>query len=103
MSNPRRGASIAEVRSRSVLVVLFDGAQPLDVAGPLDVFTTAVNFAGSESTPPYVVRTASLGGGPVRCAGGLHVVPDLDLLDVEDADVVLVPGGPGVEPSTTGS
>ncbi|WP_106189564.1 GlxA family transcriptional regulator [Umezawaea tangerina] len=85
------------MRSRSVLVVLFDGAQPLDVAGPLDVFTTAVNFAGSESTPPYVVRTASLGGGPVRCAGGLHVVPDLDLLDVEDADVVLVPGGPGVE------
>lgn len=79
-----------------MLVLLFDGAQPLDVAGPLDVFSAAAHFAG-DGTPPYVVRTASLGGVTVRCAGGLHVVPDLDLGDVEDPDILLVPGGPGVE------
>ncbi|MCS7477883.1 GlxA family transcriptional regulator [Umezawaea endophytica] len=91
-----RGATTAEVTTRSVLVVLFDGAQPLDVAGPLDVFSTARYFTGSEGPPPYVVRTASLGGGTVRCAGGLRVVPDLDLADAEAPDVLLVPGGPGV-------
>ena len=95
--NGSRGATIAEVKTRSVLVVLFEGAQPLDVAGPLDVFSTAKHFTGDGGTPPYVVRTASLGGGTVRCAGGLRVVPDLDLADVEDPDVLLVPGGPGVE------
>jgi transcriptional regulator GlxA family with amidase domain len=95
--NRSRGANIVEVATRSVLVILFDGAQPLDVVGPLDVFSTAEYFAGGDGTPPYVVRTASLGGGTVRCAGGLRVVPDCDLADVEDPDILLVPGGPGVE------
>ncbi|KUN84273.1 GlxA family transcriptional regulator [Streptomyces griseoruber] len=90
-----RSAGIAEVRTQSILVILFDGVQPLDVAGPVDVFSAAARFTGSASTPPYVVRTASLGGGTVRSAGGLRLVPDLDLADVEDPDLLLVPGGPG--------
>ncbi|MEU6227569.1 GlxA family transcriptional regulator [Streptomyces sp. NPDC047042] len=90
------GTGVAEVRTQTVLVVLFDGVQPLDLAGPVDVFTAAARFTGSESTPPYVVRTASLGGETVRAAGGLRLVPDLDLADVEDPELLLVPGGPGV-------
>ncbi|MEU2990434.1 GlxA family transcriptional regulator [Streptomyces griseoincarnatus] len=82
--------------TQSVLVVLFDGVLPLDVAGPVDVFSVAARFAGSTDTPPYVVRTASLGGEAVRSAGGLQLVPDLDLADAEDPDLLLVPGGPGV-------
>ena len=92
-----RDAGVAGVRTQSVLVVLFDGVQPLDVAGPVDVFSVAARFAGSADMPPYVVRTASVGGAAVRAAGGLRLVPDLDLVDVDDADLLLVPGGPGVE------
>ncbi|SDP80844.1 Transcriptional regulator GlxA family, contains an amidase domain and an AraC-type DNA-binding HTH domain [Lentzea jiangxiensis] len=84
------------MRTRSVLVILFDGVQPLDVAGPLDVFSAAARFAGTEDMPPYLVRTASLGGEVVRAAGGLRMVPDVDLAAAEDPDVLLVPGGPGV-------
>jgi transcriptional regulator GlxA family with amidase domain len=91
-----RVAGLAGIRTQTVLVVLFDGVQPLDVAGPVDVFAAAARYAGSEGAPPYVIRTASLGGADVRSAGGLHLVPDLDLADVQDADLVLVPGGPGV-------
>ncbi|HEX6340720.1 GlxA family transcriptional regulator [Umezawaea sp.] len=98
--NRSGGASIAEVPTRSVLVVLFDGVQPLDVAGPVDVFSTAAHYAGGPDAPPYVVRTASLGGAAVRSAGGLRLVPDLDLADAETPDVLLVPGGPGVEAAT---
>ncbi|MFI5959381.1 GlxA family transcriptional regulator [Cryptosporangium sp. NPDC051539] len=82
--------------SKSVLVVLFDGVQPLDVAGPMDVFALAERFTGGPGLP-YVVRTASLGGGGVRGAGGLRLVPDVDLLEVGDPDILLVPGGPGAE------
>ncbi|MFD2414976.1 GlxA family transcriptional regulator [Amycolatopsis pigmentata] len=85
------------MRTQSVLVILFDGVQPLDVAGPLDVFSVAARFTGNVDTPPYVVRTASLGGETVRSAGGLRLVPDLDLLDADDPDILLVPGGPGIE------
>ncbi|MEU7476529.1 GlxA family transcriptional regulator [Lentzea sp. NPDC042327] len=90
----RRG--VAPTRTHSVLVVLFDGVQPLDVAGPLDVFSLAARCVGTADTPPYVVRTASLGGGTIRAAGGLRVVPDLDLAAADTPDLLLVPGGPGV-------
>ena len=85
--------------SRTVLVVLFDGVQPLDVAGPVDVFASAT-LPGVGEPAPYVVRTAAAGGAPVRAAGGLQLVPDDDLLDAETPDVLLVPGGPGVDAAT---
>lgn len=47
-----RAASMAGVRTQSVLVVLFDGVQPLDIAGPVDVFSVAARYTGSEGTPP---------------------------------------------------
>lgn len=43
-----RAASMAGVRTQSVLVVLFDGVQPLDIAGPVDVFSVAARYTGSE-------------------------------------------------------
>ncbi|MBM7075469.1 GlxA family transcriptional regulator [Micromonospora humida] len=89
-------AGIAGVRTRVVLVILFDGVQPIDVAGPVDVFTSATRFVGDADSPPYVIRTASLDGGAVRAAGGLCLVPDGDLGGVEDPDLLVVPGGPGV-------
>lgn len=75
--------------TRSVLVVL------VDVVGPVDVFTAAARFAGDPGTPPYVVRTASVDGRPVLAAGGPRLVPDADLADVAEPDLLLVPGVPG--------
>lgn len=76
---------------RTVLFVLFDGVQSLDVTGPLEV------FAGAENVSPgtYRVRTASLDGGPVRTSSGLTLVPDEALTDVADPHTLLVPGGQG--------
>lgn len=84
------------MRTRNVVIVLFEGAQPLDVTGPMDALTSAQGFVGDGSTPPYRVRTAALDGRPVRMAGGMQVTPDLDLEQVTAADILLVPGGPGV-------
>ncbi|HUQ56387.1 hypothetical protein [Lentzea sp.] len=92
MRNDSCGAGVAGTGTQSVLVILFDGVQPLDVAGPLDVFSVAARFAGTADVPPYVVRTASLGGGAVRTAGGLRVVPDLDLADAEEPRPAPRPG-----------
>ncbi|MFF2202445.1 GlxA family transcriptional regulator [Streptomyces sp. NPDC058145] len=76
---------------RTVLLVLFDGVQSLDVTGPLEVFT------GAEQHTPgtYRVRTASLDGGPVRTSSGLALVPDGALTAMPDPDTLLVPGGQG--------
>ncbi|MDQ0994138.1 GlxA family transcriptional regulator [Streptomyces sp. V3I7] len=76
---------------RTVLVVLFDGVQTLDVTGPSEV------FAGAEHHTPgsYRIRTASLDGGPVRSSSGLTLVPDQVLTDASDPHTLIVPGGQG--------
>ncbi|MEW2612161.1 GlxA family transcriptional regulator [Streptomyces sp. NPDC047880] len=76
---------------RTVLAVLFDGLQSLDVTGPVEV------FAGAELLAPgtYRIRTASLDGAPVRTTSGLTLVPDGSLTTAPDPDILLVPGGTG--------
>ncbi|MFF7394441.1 GlxA family transcriptional regulator [Streptomyces scabiei] len=76
---------------RTVLVVLFDGVQSLDVTGPLEV------FAGAEQHTPgtYRISTASVDGAPVRTSSGLTLVPDHGLAAAPAPHTLLVPGGQG--------
>ncbi|MCX2971755.1 MULTISPECIES: GlxA family transcriptional regulator [Streptomyces] len=80
-------------RCRDVLVVVFDGVQSLDLAGPVEVFTGAGYASGRPGA--YRVRTASPDGEPVRCSSGLTLVPDAALPDVTVTHTLLVPGGHG--------
>lgn len=79
------------MKQRSVLVVLFDGVQSLDVSGPMEVFAGASRFPGVS----YELRTASLDGTPVRSSSGLVLAPDSSLAGSVPPDMLLVPGGPG--------
>jgi len=74
---------------RTVLIVLFDGVQSLDVTGPLEVFAGANRWQSGRNHSPagpngpdgpaYQIRTASLGGHPVRTSSGLRLAPDESL------------------------
>ncbi|MGH3149582.1 MAG: GlxA family transcriptional regulator [Streptosporangiaceae bacterium] len=111
---------------RTVLIVLFDGVQSLDVTGPLEVFAGANSWPGPG--PAYQIRTASLDGHPVRTSSGLRLTPDQalafdqalapdqamhpDQALADDAghvgyhaavpDVLLVPGGEGARRADPG-
>lgn len=76
---------------RTVLVVLFDAVQSLDVTGPVEVFAGAEQYRDGS----YRIRTASLDGTPVRSSSGLTLVPDHSLADAPTAHTLLVPGGAG--------
>ncbi|MGK5729206.1 GlxA family transcriptional regulator [Streptomyces sp. URMC 124] len=76
---------------RTVLIVLFDDVQSLDVTGPTEVFTGAAHWAGDSAT--YHVRTATLDGSPVRTSSGLRIAPDHALHDAPAPHTLLVPGG----------
>ncbi|MFG3249408.1 GlxA family transcriptional regulator [Streptomyces sp. NPDC048187] len=82
---------MAQRNPQTVLVLLFDQVQSLDVTGPVEV------FAGAEQHTPgtYRIRTASLDGAPVRTSSGLTVVPDQALTDAPEPDTLVVPGGRG--------
>lgn len=64
-------------------IMLFDGVQIIDFAGPYEVFGTA----------GFGVTTVSHDGKPVTTAMGLTVTPDVAFADAPEFDVLLVPGG----------
>lgn len=79
---------------RTVLIVLHEGVQSLDVTGPLEVFTQAGATVGDPGA--YRVRTVTVDGRPVRTGSGLLLTPDGALDAAPAPDVLLVPGGRGV-------
>lgn len=72
--------STPEVR---VGIVLFDGVQIIDFAGPYEVFGGA----------GFGVATLSQDGKPVTTEMGLQVTPDASFAEASRFDVLLVPGG----------
>ncbi|MFF3065024.1 DJ-1/PfpI family protein [Oerskovia sp. NPDC057915] len=77
----------------SVGIFVFDGAEELNVAGPYEVFTT---WRERSALKPRV-STFSWDGRGVRLAQGLHMVPDGSPDDVDPFQVLVHPGGPGVQ------
>jgi transcriptional regulator GlxA family with amidase domain len=72
-------------------ILIFDGVEELDFAGPYEIFGAAAYLR-----PGDRVVTISRGGQPIRGAKGLRVAPDHALDDAPHLDVVVVPGGRGV-------
>jgi transcriptional regulator GlxA family with amidase domain len=72
-------------------LLIFDGAEELDFTGPWEVFTTSAMLRESADSVVLIAERSD----PVRCAKGMHVVPDHTLADSPPLDVVLVPGGQG--------
>lgn len=78
---------------RDVALVIFEGVQALDVAGPLDVFTTANGFLPEEDHYHCVLVAAST--QRLRSSNGMWMVADLTFDQAEQSfHTVLVAGGP---------
>lgn len=76
---------------RNVALIGYEGAQSLDIVGPLEVFAMANRFSES---PPYKVMLASPEGGTIRCNSGLGLADSAALDDLPVAlDTILVAGG----------
>jgi transcriptional regulator GlxA family with amidase domain len=85
------------VPRRSVVIVTFDGMQPLDAIGPHEVFAgaTAVLAGRKKAVAGYDLTLVSKLGTPITTESGLQIVtaslPDVRL----KIDTLLVPGGEG--------
>lgn len=83
--------TMTSTRPVRVGVVVFDGAEELDVVGPYEVLTS---WAARSSLHPEVV-TFSRDGSGVVLAKGLRIVPDRSADEASDLHVLVHPGGPG--------
>jgi transcriptional regulator GlxA family with amidase domain len=77
-------------------ILIFDDAEELDFVGPWEVFTMINEvFTLQGKNRPHDVKLIAERPGPVRCAKGMRVLPDLTTAQCEALDVLLVPGGIG--------
>ncbi|HEY6779498.1 MAG TPA: AraC family transcriptional regulator, partial [Thermoleophilaceae bacterium] len=78
---------------RRIAILVFDGVQVLDVAGPTEVFSTASSFA---QAPAYDVQVVAAEAGPVRTSS-VGIVAERAFASVRgQLDTLLIAGGEGV-------
>jgi transcriptional regulator GlxA family with amidase domain len=72
-------------------LLIFDGAEELDFAGPWEVFTASAMVRDQGDRAVLIAERP----GPVRCNKGMRVLADSTFDDHPPLDVLLVPGGMG--------
>jgi len=78
--------------TRTVVILVFDDAEVLDVFGPFEVFSVT---GEREPGNPFRVVLAAERAGPVKLRHGLSVNPQHRLADCPRPDLLVVPGGFG--------
>ncbi|MGI5838545.1 MAG: DJ-1/PfpI family protein [bacterium] len=71
-------------------ILLFDGVEVLDFAGPYEVLSAARQGESLCFATSTVAEKTS-----VVCSGGLQVISDFTFESAPDFDILVVPGGPG--------
>jgi len=73
-----------------VAILVFPGVEELDFVGFLEVLAVANRVKGKQHFETKLVGTED---GPIACSGGMRVIPDLDLSELGQHDLLFVPGG----------
>ena len=80
---------------KSVALLIHDGVQALDVAGPLDVFAEANGFLPPDEG--YDLALLASQGGPIRASNGMPMTAHLTFAEATRRfDIVLAAGGPAL-------
>ena len=82
---------------KTVDVLLYDGVDELDFCGPYEVLASCrrvVDGHWSEK-PAFHVQTVADRRATIQCSHGLCVLPDKSLAQAFEADIIIIPGGPG--------
>ncbi len=81
--------------TREVALIIHEGVQALDVAGPLDVLAAANNFLPEDNR--YRCRLVAKSNAPVSCSNGMRMATDLSFDEARRPfHTVLVAGGLGL-------
>ena len=92
-----RTMDIPSVRRRRVGILVFPDVEVLDFCGPFEVFsvTRLDESRRREEMSPFDVCLVATSLEPVKATGGLRVLPDYDLEQCPQVDLLVVPGGWG--------
>lgn len=86
-------AIAAAPHTRNVAIVVHDGVEVLDFAGPSEVFAAAANIGAEGGAPAFRVYTVGVTKDPIKSQGFVTVVPEYSIDDAPKPDIVVIPGG----------
>jgi putative intracellular protease/amidase len=79
--------------TRNVAVVLYEGVELLDFAGPGEVFEAAGSFGESQGKRAFNVYTVAITKSPLKSQRFVTIVPDYSIDDAPKPDLIVIPGG----------
>ncbi|WP_194776829.1 DJ-1/PfpI family protein [Pararhodonellum marinum] len=77
---------------RSLALFAFEDMEVLDFAGPFEVFSVANQMEGYSLLD---IKVVSKDGKLLKARNGLQIQPDTSLADLEQVDILVIPGGDG--------
>lgn len=81
-----------QMKKRQVKILIYDGVEVLDFAGPFEVFAVT----GQLNHPaPFEVTLVAEEDRPYIAINGLKVLPNEVISNIDHADIVVIPGGAG--------
>lgn len=78
---------------RTVVMILWDGVELLDFAGPGEVFSAADAVSRDAGERGFEVITVTADGKSIMSQGFLTVVPAFSIKTAPSPDILIVPGG----------
>lgn len=85
-------------RPHRIAMLVYPGAQILDISGPLEVFARTARWLCDRrvtDSPAYLVELVAEQAGPVRTSGGIDLLVHHSLRDAPPMDTLLVTGDVG--------
>jgi transcriptional regulator GlxA family with amidase domain len=79
--------------TKNVAIVVYEGVQILDFAGPAEVFSDAAHEGADGRAQAFNVYTVSKTKSPVVSQGFIDVIPDYSIEDSPKPDILVLPGG----------
>lgn len=88
---------------KHIVIVGYDNITSLDLAGPLEAFSSAyIEDSQGKCQPCYKVTIAALGAKTFCSESGLRMTAACSLSSLRHLDTLLIPGGSGMRTSATG-
>jgi transcriptional regulator GlxA family with amidase domain len=79
--------------TKNVAIVIYDGVEILDFAGPAEVFAAASGYGSKGREKAFNCYTVSKTKTPLVSQGFIDVTPDHSIADCPKPDIIVLPGG----------
>jgi putative intracellular protease/amidase len=87
-------APASGAHTRNVAIVVYEGVEVLDFAGPSEVFAAAGGYAGlAEGQRAFKPYTVAVTKDPVLSQGFVRIAPEFSIDDAPKPDILVLPGG----------